>query len=302
MPRNYDRSPRPSRVEPPRIESPRQPGTHETRNGNIVHTDNTGHTTIPTESRITDVHVSRNGNEVIEHRDGIREVINSRTGHETFTKIPQQDTHPRYIAPSNAPRQTYSRNEIKIVYNEHNTYLRERNYVRSEPVFYSGYRWQPPVFAPILFAGATLLALESVYSPSMPRASVFNMTGVNGFYAQELANAGVGSTYDLVSRGRSPYDREILAEQSGVPVSEIRKAVGQADLTRVYGIGPHNSRLLVDAGISSVQDLARYAWDPETLYDQLKYSSFYDGQRAPSRQEVANWIDQARNMPVAIYD
>ena len=305
MPRNVDRTPRPPRA--PRMDFPAMPGTHETRSGGIVHTDEFGRTTRPRESRITDEHISESGKSVvIDHRDGVRESVDVRTGQDRVSRIPARfPTHEvdtRYLAPSSAERRTYTRNSINITINERNSYLRERNYVRQEPIFYSGYRWQPPVFAPILYATAALIALDEVYTPAMPRDSVFSMTGVNGYYADGLAQLGVNTSYDLVYRGRSPGDRELLSEDSGVPIAEIRKAVGQADLMRVYGIGPLNSRLLVDAGLTSVQDLARYSWDPESLYEQLKYSSFWDGQRAPSRNQVAEWIGQARQMPVAIYD
>jgi predicted flap endonuclease-1-like 5' DNA nuclease len=291
------------------VQPPRRPRseTHETASGGMVHTDNTGRVTRPSESRIMDEHISKSGKSmVIEHQDGVRESIDLRTGQDRVAKIPtprlpSYEVNTQYVAPSNAQRRSVPRNEIRVQYNEHNTYLNSRTYVRQEPVFYSGYRWQPPVFEPLLYAAATLVALDEVYTPSMYRDNIANMTGVN-YYAGNLARLGVNTSYDLIYRGRSPGDREVLAEETGVPVQEIRNAVGQADLMRVSGIGAHNSRLLVDAGITSVQDLARYSWDPEQLYEQLKYSSFYDGQRAPSRNAVASWIEQARMMPVAIYD
>lgn len=282
-------------------------GTWVTPGGTTVHRDRDGNITYPSRSKVTDIHESRSGKSVvIEHRDGIREIHNKETGHVTFARRPASEIDHHYIAPPTAPRRYYARHDINfnfITINETNIYLRDRgHYYYREPVFYSGYRWEPPVFSPILFtAGLALAALDTVYRPDYPRGTVTNMTGVN-WYAGELHSAGIYDSFDLVRAGRTAEDREELARMTGMPYDEVRKAVGQADLMRVDGIGPHNSRLLVDAGITSMQDLARYSWDPESLYEQLRFSSFWDEQRAPSRREVASWIEQARLMPLAIYD
>jgi hypothetical protein len=258
----------------------------------------------PNNSTIVDQHLSRNGNVVTTRQDGIRQVRDQEGRLITQGRIPVYQTRP---APLGAPVRAYTPRQVNITnvtINQHNTYIRDTgSYYSSRPVFYSGYAWTPPSFtAVVLTAGLTMAAIDLAYAASYPRYPI-TAWSAPPLWASSFPRYGINSSYDLVSRGRTQSDREMLALQTGMPYTEVRKAVGQADLMRVAGVGPEYSRYLVDAGVNSVQDLARcYEFGPEALIEQMRYSPNYQGGPLPSPYEVERWMQQAMAMPVAVYD
>lgn len=182
----------------------------------------------------------------------------------------------------------------------HNSYLRQDFYIAA-PVFTSGL-WTPPVYTPVIYAPEIpVMPIGDLYRNDNSVSSVREFAG-----AEDIANglwyAGVHTDRQLLDAARTPEQRRELAMSIGIDGYELRQAAGQADLMRVDGIGPRNSRLLVDAGIRSVQDLARYTWDTGTLVSALQSRAYATGASVPSAYEIQSWISQARALPVALYD
>ena len=51
-----------------------------------------------------------------------------------------------------------------------------------------------------------------------------------------------------------------------------------------------------------VQDLARYTWDVGMLVNALQAQAYARGNSVPSAAQVMSWVEQARSLPVAVYD
>ncbi len=116
--------------------------------------------------------------------------------------------------------------------------------------------------------------------------------------AQKLRRAGLRTTLDLLTYGRTADGRRAIAARSGLAPERIAEWAGLADLMRVRGIGPDVARLLAAVGVRCLADLQRA--DPASTAAAVK-----DVNKArklstnpPGIESIAYWIDQARGLPV----
>lgn len=100
-----------------------------------------------------------------------------------------------------------------------------------------------------------------------------------------LAEAGYRNPFQLAEARVDD-----LAGLPGAAHSEVREWVASARLATLRGIGTENARLLWQAGIRSVEDLARA--DPGRLAEELRRSA--DRPRAGSPPRVRVWVRSAR--------
>ena len=88
---------------------------------------------------------------------------------------------------------------------------------------------------------------------------IADVEGIGPAYAEKLAAAGIATTDDLLAAGAKPYDREKIAQATGISGKLILHWVDNVDLMRVPGVGPQYSDLLEAAGVG----LAGRARPPE---------------------------------------
>jgi hypothetical protein len=121
--------------------------------------------------------------------------------------------------------------------------------------------------------------------------------GVDLQHADALARVGIENVDQMREAGRTPDQRQALAERTGVPADAILEMVKLSDLARVAGLKGIRARLYHDAGVDTLETLA--AWEPEALREML--SDFvertgFDG-IAPLPKEAAGAVAQARKLP-----
>ena len=118
--------------------------------------------------------------------------------------------------------------------------------------------------------------------------------------AEKLRNAGVGSVEALLSTAATPASRKQLAEEAGVSEHLVLEWANRADLHRIKGVGEEYSDLLEVAGVDTVAELARR--NPENLRQKLVEvnNATQRVRRPPSAAQVADWVQQAKDLPRAL--
>ena len=175
----------------------------------------------------------------------------------------------------------------------------------------------PPVAAPAPVAAAVVASVaveaaapEPVEAPPAavaaadveePQAAhskkIADVEGIGPAYSETLANAGIRTTDDLLAAGARPYDRERLAEATGISSKLILDWVDNVDLMRVPGVGPQYSDLLGAAGVGSPAELAQR--NPANLavtVQEVVAARPGIVRRLPSEAEITAWIEAAGNL------
>jgi predicted flap endonuclease-1-like 5' DNA nuclease len=116
-------------------------------------------------------------------------------------------------------------------------------------------------------------------------------------FAGKLRAAGVRSTDALLQMGSTAARRKTLAARCGISAGEILRAVNEADLYRVRGVGHEFAELLEAAGVGSVPQLAKRnaAHLTTQLAEICRQRRIERG--VPSQKMVAGWIAQAKALP-----
>ena len=127
-------------------------------------------------------------------------------------------------------------------------------------------------------------------------AKIIDIEGIGPVYAEKLAAAGITTVEALLKAGASPKGREALEEQTGISHKLILEWVNLADLFRIKGVGEEYSDLLEEAGVDTVPELAQR--NAENLYAKLQEVNAAKElvRRLPAQSQVANWIEQAKNL------
>jgi predicted flap endonuclease-1-like 5' DNA nuclease len=124
--------------------------------------------------------------------------------------------------------------------------------------------------------------------------------GVDPAIADKLAAAGIKNVAQMREAGRTRNDRQALAERTGIPVEAILELVKLSDLARIQGLKAIRARLYYDAGVDTLEKLAR--WDPEELCGILAgfvEETGFDG-IAPLPKEAASAVATAKRLPKII--
>ncbi len=124
--------------------------------------------------------------------------------------------------------------------------------------------------------------------------------GVAPAHVEKLAGLGIKNADQLLRAGRTRQQRSSLARTLGIPAAAILELVKLADLARLPGVKGIRARLYYDAGIDSVEKLAR--WEPEAL--RKKVTAYvertgFDG-IPPLPKEVSSTVANARKLPKVI--
>ena len=121
--------------------------------------------------------------------------------------------------------------------------------------------------------------------------------GIGDTYTGQLEQAGVGSVEALLEQGKTAKGRADLVEKTGISSKLILKWVNRADLFRVKGIGEEYGDLLEIVGVDTVPELAQR--NAENLYNKMVEINNERKlvRRLPSQNQVAEWIEQAKQLP-----
>jgi len=121
--------------------------------------------------------------------------------------------------------------------------------------------------------------------------------GIGEVYAEKLRAAGITSTEKLLKEGATPKGRKEIAEKAGVSEKLVLEWVNHVDLFRVKGVGQEYADLLEEAGVDTIPELAQR--NPENLYQKVvEVNEAKKLVRAlPSQKQVADWVEQAKQLP-----
>ena len=121
--------------------------------------------------------------------------------------------------------------------------------------------------------------------------------GIGETNKEKLKDAGFTTTDQLLEAGATPAGRKNIAESSGISEKLILRWVNMADLFRIKGVGEEYSDLLEAAGVDTVPELAQR--NAENLHQKVEEVNAEKNlvRRAPSLNEVMDWINQAKDLP-----
>jgi len=131
-------------------------------------------------------------------------------------------------------------------------------------------------------------------------AKLTTVEGIGERQAQKLADAGIGTTDALLAQGKTPQGRQEIAEKTGISEGLILDWLNRIDLFRVKGIGEEYSDLLESAGVDTVPELAQR--NPENLYQTIMEVNSEKKlvRQPPGQRQVADWVEQAKQLPRVI--
>ncbi len=98
-------------------------------------------------------------------------------------------------------------------------------------------------------------------------AALSDFPGVDREHLVALAAAGIRDAGQMMAAGRTPADRQALAELTGLPPDTILEMVKLSDLSRLRGVRGIRARLYFDAGVDTVAKMA--TWDPVVLRQMI---------------------------------
>ena len=129
---------------------------------------------------------------------------------------------------------------------------------------------------------------------------IIDIEGIGPAYAAKLSSAGIRSLESLLKMGATPDGRKEIAKMTGIGDALILEWVNLADLYRIKGVGSEYSDLLEEAGVDTVVELAKRV--PANLYEKMgdvnKAKNLVN--KMPSRNQVENWVAQAKKLPRVI--
>ena len=131
--------------------------------------------------------------------------------------------------------------------------------------------------------------------------NIVDVEGIGPMHAASLTSAGVSTTEQLLERGAKASGRQALADATGISPMLILEWVNHADLYRINGVGSEYSDLLEAAGVDSPAELAlRNAANLAITFQEVAAARPEWSRRLPSEETVADWIEQAKNLPKVV--
>lgn len=113
--------------------------------------------------------------------------------------------------------------------------------------------------------------------------------------AKSLRTVGIKDSEKVLTEFRTPQARKEWAVKLGMDDKALLELANRADLARVKGIGRVYANLLENCGVDTVAELAQR--NPANLYEKLVANAAESGvQRAPRKEDVADWIAQAKQL------
>jgi predicted flap endonuclease-1-like 5' DNA nuclease len=131
---------------------------------------------------------------------------------------------------------------------------------------------------------------------------ISKLRGITDPVRSRLKRQGITYTDQLVEAAGPFSERRALAARSGIEAATLGRLVCRADLTRIKGIGAIFADMLEMLGVDRTARLARR--EPRELHRALSQFNATErlARRAPTPEEVQDWIAQARTLPRLIDD
>jgi len=102
----------------------------------------------------------------------------------------------------------------------------------------------------------------------------------------------------MLERASTPKKREKLASETNIPLETIEEYVKLSDLARIAGLKGTRSRLYYDAGVDSLEKIAK--WEPKDLRNHfIKFSTStnYKGAKPPTPKKCQNHVKIVKQLP-----
>jgi predicted flap endonuclease-1-like 5' DNA nuclease len=132
------------------------------------------------------------------------------------------------------------------------------------------------------------------------RVPLSELKGITPAALAGLKAQGISDSETLLEKARTPQDRNALATASGVDPAMLLELANRADLARLKGVGRVYSDLLEEAGVDTVNELARRS--AASLHDKLIdiNSKRQLTQRSPSLEQIVDFVEQAKALPAIL--
>ena len=127
--------------------------------------------------------------------------------------------------------------------------------------------------------------------------SLSSFRGVNLQHTAKLAATGIRSAEQMLEYGSTRIRRQELSSKTGIPADAILEFVKLSDLSRIEGVKNVRARLYYDAGIDTVEKMAK--WNPDGLRAYLiefVEKTGFDG-IAPLPKEAKHTVETAKKLP-----
>lgn len=125
--------------------------------------------------------------------------------------------------------------------------------------------------------------------------SIALLPGLSSEDEAKLLESGIQTTQQLLQRGKTPTQRQVLATQLHIHIQHVNKWVALANLAQIPAVGCQYCGLLLHAGISSPSQLAQTPLPRlHRLMVRLYVAMMQQPELCPSLDQVAQWIEQAR--------
>lgn len=129
---------------------------------------------------------------------------------------------------------------------------------------------------------------------------VSKLRGISIDIRNRLKRQGISYTHQLLREAGGAEQRRLLAARGQIDEAALGRLVRRADLARVKGIGAIFADMLELIGVDEVATLARQ--EPAGLHRRLYQLNAAErlARRAPTPEEVQDWITQARALPALV--
>lgn len=126
---------------------------------------------------------------------------------------------------------------------------------------------------------------------------VSKLRGISFDVRAKLKRNGVTYTHQLLAAAGQPDKRHQFSETSGIEETTLARLTCRADLARIKGIGAIFADMLELLSVDRVAELADQ--QPDTLHHALATLNSAErfARRAPTPEEVEDWVTQARQLP-----
>ncbi len=123
------------------------------------------------------------------------------------------------------------------------------------------------------------------------------LPGLSDAQVKSLNDCGITTTFDLLRRGNTLSQRQQLSGQLNTNIKYINKWAALANLARIPGVGYQYCGLLLNAGVSTPQQLSGMTVQRlHPLLRRLQVQLLNRADLAPNTGQVATWIRQAQQM------
>jgi predicted flap endonuclease-1-like 5' DNA nuclease len=127
-----------------------------------------------------------------------------------------------------------------------------------------------------------------------------NLKDVTPEIMATLKSARLNDSERLLTAASQPKTRAELAKKLGIDARTLLEITNRADLGRIWGIGALYADLLEFTGVDTVIELRNR--NPDNLFEKInQVAAELHVKRPPLREEVHNWVNQAKQLERAIY-